>query len=226
MNGDVGVAFVRSVEQGQSQLYLQLQPGESVILRAFTDRTVQGPPWKYFRAASPATSLFGQWRVEFLAGGPTLPATFSTRRLSSWTDLGGTEAQNFAGTASYSLSFDAPDSAQREWDLSLGRVCQSARVRLNGRELGTLIIPPFRVTLKGLKRSGNKLEVEVTNVSANAIRYYDRRGVKWKNFSDINFVNLNYRPFDASNWPLTESGLMGPVTLTAIQPLNPLEAGQ
>jgi hypothetical protein len=137
--------------------------------------------------------------------------------------LGGNDAQNFAGTARYSISFDAPDATQRDWELSLGSVCQSARVRLNGRDLGTLITPPFRTVLKGVKPKDNKLEVEVTNVSANAIRYYDRAGVKWKTFHDINFVNLNYRPFDASDWPLTESGLLGPVTLTAIQPFDPRE---
>jgi hypothetical protein len=66
----------------------------------------------------------------------------------------------------------------------------------------------------------NLLEVEVTNVSANRIRDLDRRGVNWKNFNDINFVNLNYKPFDASNWPLTDSGLLGPVTLTPVVPIS------
>jgi hypothetical protein len=55
--------------------------------------------------------------------------------------------------------------------------------------------------------------VEVTNVAANCIRDLDRRKVVWRTFNDINFVNLAYKPFDASNWPLTESGLLGPVTL-------------
>jgi hypothetical protein len=40
--------------------------------------------------------------------------------------------------------------------------------------------------------------------------------VQWKIFKDINFVNLDYQPFDASNWPLTDCGLLGPVTLTAV----------
>jgi hypothetical protein len=31
-------------------------------------------------------------------------------------------------------------------------------------------------------------------------------------------VNINYRPFDASNWPLTDSGLLGPVILTPVVP--------
>ncbi|HEY7393693.1 MAG TPA: hypothetical protein VH559_02550, partial [Gemmatimonadaceae bacterium] len=59
-------------------------------------------------------------------------------------------------------------------------------------------------------------EVEVTNVSANRIRDLDRRHVDWKIFRDINFVGIDYKPFDASNWPVRPSGLMGPVTLQAI----------
>lgn len=86
---------------------------------------------------------------------------------------------------------------------------------MNGKDLGTLIIPPFRVTVDDLKPVGNQLEVEVTSTSANRIRDLDRRGVKWQNFHDINFVNQDYRPFNAANWPVAESGLIGPVTLTA-----------
>ncbi|MFO1512708.1 MAG: glycosyl hydrolase [Verrucomicrobiota bacterium] len=223
LSGNTGVAASRPSRGAQTQVYLQLRPGQSVILRAFTDREIGGPAWSDWRLASPGDELKGQWRVEFISGGPTLPPAFSTTRLESWTELGGDEAQNFAGTARYSISFDSPDATQRDWALSLGKVCQSARVRLNGRDLGTLITPPFRVIVKGLKAKGNKLEVEVTNVSANAIRYYDREGVPWRNFHDINFVNLDYRPFDASNWPLTDSGLLGPVTLTAVRPLSSLE---
>jgi hypothetical protein len=42
--------------------------------------------------------------------------------------------------------------------------------------------------------------------------------VPWKNFHEINFVNIDYRPFNAADWPLTDSGLLGPVTLTAVVP--------
>jgi hypothetical protein len=58
--------------------------------------------------------------------------------------------------------------------------------------------------------------VEVTNVAANRIRDLDRRGVRWRIFKDINFVNINYRPFDASDWPIRAAGLLGPVTLTPL----------
>jgi hypothetical protein len=90
-------------------------------------------------------------------------------------------------------------------------------VRLNGRDLGTLITPPFRLDVEGLRAAGNILEVEVTSTSANRIRDLDQRGVVWQKFHDINFVNLNYKPFNAADWPPADAGLLGPVTLIPLQ---------
>jgi hypothetical protein len=165
--------------------------------------------------------LAGTWQIKFLEGGPELPAAFASNQLGSWTQAPDTNAQRFAGTALYTLHFDAPAVRGQTWRLDLGQVGQSARVRLNGQDAGTLITPPFRATVAGLKATDNVLEVEVSNVSANRIRDLDRRGVKWKNFHDINFVNVDYKPFDASNWPLTDSGLLGPVTLTLVKTFWP-----
>jgi len=91
-------------------------------------------------------------------------------------------------------------------------------VTVNGKDYGTLITPPFRVVVDNLKPTGNVLDVEVTSVAANRIRDLDRRGVNWKIFKDINIVDVNYRPFNAADWPLTDCGLLGPVTLTAVKP--------
>jgi len=67
-----------------------------------------------------------------------------------------------------------------------------------------------------LRPAGNQLVVEVTNVAANRIRDMDQRGVPWRIFHDINFVNIDYQPFDASVWPVRPAGLLGPVTLTPL----------
>lgn len=75
---------------------------------------------------------------------------------------------------------------------------------------------PLQVETGPLLRTGNLLESEVTNLSANRVRDLDRRGVSWKKFNDINFVGIDYKPFDASNWPVRPSGLQGPVTLQAL----------
>jgi hypothetical protein len=45
----------------------------------------------------------------------------------------------------------------------------------------------------------------VTNLYANRIRDLDQRKVQWRIFHNIIFVNLDYKPFDASAWPLRPS---------------------
>jgi hypothetical protein len=221
MTGRTGIAAVKSgsADAKQTEVYLQLEPGESVIVRA-ADAQPAGSAWSYSQTATSGTAVTGEWRVEFVSGGPTQPASFTSTTPVSWTKPGG-ETEDFSGTARYTVSFDAPTAAGKPTWLDLGKVSQSARVKLNGKDYGRLILPPFRIQVDNLQPAGNKLEVEVTSTSANAIRYYDREEVVWKKFHDINVVNQDYKPFNAANWAVTESGLLGPVTLTAATLLHP-----
>jgi hypothetical protein len=57
------------------------------------------------------------------------------------------------------------------------------------------------------------LVIEVENLPSNRIKYLDEKKVGWKNYHDINFVNINYKKFDASSWVFVDSGLLGPVVL-------------
>ena len=87
------------------------------------------------------------------------------------------------------------------------------RVRLNGRDLGVRFMAPYCLDVQQgiLKEKGNVLEVEVTNLGANRLRWSDLNGVNWKYFSDINIVGRDYKKLDASKWSPRESGLLGPV---------------
>jgi len=223
MSGRVGLVECREtpmVVNEKTGVHLQLAPGQSIILRVFTGKKVEGQAWDYWQTNGQRVQIAGEWKVSFVRGGPALPADFQTGKLASWTTFPDTNSQAFAGTAKYEITFDAPDAAGKHFEINLGDVRQSARVKLNGRDYGTVIMPPFKVVVDNLKATGNELEVEVTSVAANRIRDLDRRGVLWKIFKDINVVNVNYRPFDASNWPLTDCGLLGPVTMTAVVPLH------
>jgi hypothetical protein len=218
MTGNSGAAEIRlNADAHPPQVHLELAAGDSIIIRAFQTKIVQGPAWIYHKSLSQPVEITGDWKIKFIAGGPVLPADFQTPKLASWTTFPDTNCQAFAGTAKYETTFDAPNSAGKTFELDLGDVRQSARVKLNGKDYGTLITPPFRIVVDNLKPTGNVLDVEVTSVAANRIRDLDRRGVKWKIFRDINIVDINYKPFDASNWPLTDCGLLGPVTLTPVQ---------
>ena len=220
LSGKIGAGKTRSGEGQGIEVLLSLPPGGSVVLFCSKSAASGGERWRDWATDGSAQEVKGEWRLSFLAGGPELPGETALQGPKNWADLADPKAQNFAGTGRYRVKFDLADWRPGMWKLDLGRVCQSARVRLNGRDLGTLFVPPFQVATDELKAQGNVLEAEVTNVSANRIRDLDRRKVEWKVFNDINFVNINYKPFDASNWLLTESGLIGPVTVTPVKPLE------
>ncbi|MDB5323326.1 MAG: glycoside hydrolase family 2 sugar binding protein [Phycisphaerales bacterium] len=215
LTGRAGFVATRDAD-GRSAVRLQLEPGQSVIVRTFSAEAPDGAKWAYEEFAGKPIDVTGKWSVKFVQGGPELPDAYETSTLASWTERADERAKAFAGSAVYTITFDAPPGAQRAI-LDLGKVCHSARVRLNGSDVRTVIMAPYRVRVDQLKDAGNVLEVEVTNLSANRIRDLDRRGVKWKNFEDINVVNIDYKPFDASKWAVRESGLMGPVTVTALK---------
>jgi hypothetical protein len=215
LSGRAGVAATR-IRDRKLQVYLQLASGESAIVRTYAGAKTQpqAQPWHYLATLNEGTVLQGEWHLEFIAGGPVLPASSRMTTLSGWTSLADPEAKRFAGTARYRLEFDGPARAVAdEWLLDLGDVRDVARVRLNGESLGTAWSVPFRVRLGAALKSRNVLEIDVTNLPANRIRDLDVRKVPWKNMRDINLVSVKYRPFDASAWEIEPAGLPGPVRL-------------
>ena len=229
MNGKAGVAAVRQnppTREG-SAVYLQLEPGASMIVR-LSDQPTQADRWSYWQNGAKATSLEGEWNVVFKQGGPALPSSRKLTSLSSWTDFGGDAGAKFSGTAVYSLPFARPTGNSDAWRLDLGQIGDSGRIRLNGKEVAGLIQPPWTVVIPAAElKAENRLEVIVTNLAANRIADMDRRGVKWKKFYNTNMparLRENMGPdklFTAAHWSPRPSGLLGPVTLTPVQRFDP-----
>jgi hypothetical protein len=214
-----GMTTFRRTADRKIRLFLQLLPGESILVKTY-NRKLNGKPWSYYRPSGEAQAVSGNWNIQFIDGKPQLPGAYKSPHLVSWTESVDSTAQWFSGTARYTIQFALPADFRtgQACMLDLGDVREAARVRLNGRDLGKTWSLPFkRQVPSGLLRSTNTLEVEVTNLSANRIRKMDQDRIPWRHFYDINLVDIQYRPFDAAGWRLVASGLLGPVSLTPIE---------
>ena len=188
----------------------RLEPGASCFVRTERPLRTQLVDGRDESSAAQAIAASG-WQVSPIVGGPEMPAATNlaaSARLPGWE----TWADSFSGTMLYVTTFDCPSHTPQALDL--GEVHEIARVRLNGRDLGVRIMPPYRFRLPPdcLRPIGNRLEVVVTNLGANRLRWNDLNGVRWKYFTDINMVGYDYKPLDAAQWKVLPSGLLGPVT--------------
>jgi hypothetical protein len=104
MTGQAGIGAMRLNTDGTAQVYLQLQAGESAILRMFAGRKIQEPAWVYWQAIG-QRGTHGRVAGEVFAD---LPCRHRSRRRSwrrgrCWAG----EARRFADGALQSR-FDAP----------------------------------------------------------------------------------------------------------------------
>src|SRR5699024_58071 len=158
--------------------------------------------------------LDNRWDIKFSKGGPELPESREIKKLSYWTDWNDDTANRFAGLGTYRTTFEVEKQSGKFYMLELGKVDESVRVIVNGEEAGIVWANPFQLEIgPWLKDGENTLQLEVANLMANRIRDLDKRGVEWRNYHEINFVNIDYKSFDATEWEVMESGLRGLVQI-------------
>ncbi|WP_420146920.1 glycosyl hydrolase, partial [Spirosoma sp.] len=186
----VGLAQ-RTTKTGKNEVFLQLEPGQSCFINV--SKSALGTSAKQPRSEDATIQLNEPWTLQFIKGKPALSTTHSLSSLASWTTLGDS-ASYFSGQARYVTTFNvsAKTDLSQTHTLDLGDVREVADVRLNGQPLGTAWCIPFQLTIppNRLRRGDNQLEINVTNLSANYMRLYDRQNPGWKKFYDINIVDI------------------------------------
>jgi len=219
----------------ETMLTLGFAPAQSCFV-VFRRAPLKSQAVSNFPARTPVVTLEGAWLVTFDPkwGGPAAPVTFES--LVDWTTRSESGIRYYSGTAVYRKTFDLA-AISGEMFLDLGTVNHLARVKVNGRDLGVVWCAPWGVAVpKGLlKRTGNVLEIEVTNVWANRLigdeqepedcvytpgymggRYLKRfpdwfaKHEKRPSAGRYTFTTWNY--FDKNSKPVS-SGLLGPVRL-------------
>ena len=211
-DGSLHDASAFRIENGRTVVPLRFDPAGSrfVVFRRATSIT-NGPVTHNDPAYAAVMSLAGPWSVSF---DPTLggPASVEFQALEDWTSRPEPGIRFYSGTATYRAAFDlVAGQAARPLFLDLGGVGIMAEVTLNGRELGTLWKPPFRVALADAVRPGrNELTVRVTNPWANRL-IGDNGLAETQRIARVSYPN----PYKADA-PLVSSGLRGPVTVQTV----------
>lgn len=181
--------------------------------------------------------LNGPWEVAFNKQ-YGLDKVYPFEALTDWRDHPDVAVRSYSGTAEYTLSFEVPAAFiqnKQKVKMDLGRVSIAATVTLNGREVGTTWIAPYRLDVTDALQVGtNHLKIEVANLWVNRLiadeSYKDTSGYQtasWYNPS--NDMPLWYmrnqappkskrftfttQPFFKADDPLVSSGLLGPVTI-------------
>lgn len=217
MNGERGKAQSQT-NNGKLQVRLQLKSGESLIIQTLNKPLDKEPAWNYPKEQAYSLSLDHGWKLNFVESTPSITGQFNIDSPISWTELEQPEAKINMGTGCYSIEIELPTIEADDWILDLGDVRESARVRINGNDAGTVWAAPFRLKAgKWLKPGKNLIEVEVTNLPANRIADMDRKNIEWRIFKDINMAKLNYMKGDYKNWSTMPSGLNGNVRLIPVK---------
>jgi len=176
--------------------------------------------WKF----KSVQEITGSWTVQFnpqwyypadgLSGDQVKGLLFFDK-LEDWSKRPESAVKHFSGTAVYRKTFDFPEPrpVRRSLDeggtlnplfLDLGVVKETARVKLNGKDLGVVWCVPWRVEITGAVKAGaNALEIEVVNLWPNRLIGDDALPeAQRKTRTNIGFNKAH---------PLLSSGLLGPV---------------
>lgn len=185
--------------------------------------------------------VLGPWTLRFPPGWGA-PPEVRLEELVSWNYHADPGVRFFSGTALYSKTLNVPASslrADRRVYLDLGTVCVMARVKLNGRDLGILWKPPYRVDITAAVKPGaNELEISVVNLWANRLigdEHLPEDSERNPNGTLKSWPQwlLEGKPsptgrFTFSSWRLwgkndllQDSGLLGPVTLRTVAVMPP-----
>lgn len=228
MTGDVQTAL-----HEDGQIYLDLKSGQSIIIQTYAESGVKAPADYALHAEMTGFALDGEWTLTFTNDShPAISKTYQLDNgVQAWENLDEQTAQ-LMGTGIYAKTFtltaEQVAMATGGWRIHLGDVRESARVRINGTDIGCAWSAPFALHCPPslLKAGENQIEIEVTNLPANRIRQMDIDGKTWRIFEDVNILAIKNGSIGVSgvtsyaDWEKMPSGLNSQVTLT---PLHQVE---
>jgi hypothetical protein len=156
----------------------------------------------------------GPWQVRFEAKYDPVPDPVTLPVLRDLSSSPVEGIRFFSGTAVYDCRFEGDETLSGRagrWLLDLGEVHHTARVFLNGEDLGLAWKVPYQIDVSGKLLPGdNHLEIRVTNSWANRLMGDERKPQSAR----VTFTSEQF--YTADDQPIP-SGLIGPVRILCIE---------
>lgn len=198
-------------KDGRTSIPLHLEAFESGFVVFREPGRKQIAATQNFPKLKTIMALNKPWEVSFDPkwGGPEKIIFPSLDDWSKRPELG---IRYYSGKAAYRVTFDCAVGSLNDYQfLSLGRVKNLASVKLNGHDLGIVWCDPWKIAIPEgvLQGRNNKLEITVANLWINRLigdsNLPQEKRLTW----------VPGNPFHPDS-PLQESGLLGPVTVQAM----------
>jgi len=213
VTGEVRVLNNYSQKEGRIIIPIKMEGLQSwFIVFSNSEEEIQTVYDTNFPELTIVQTLDSSWQVDFKNKeiGPKAPVKFS--KLQDWITNENDKIKYYSGTALYSSTFQyGGENNANPVFIDLGKVGVMASVKVNGIDVGTTWIAPYKLEITDAIKSGeNTVEVEVVNV--------------WRN----RLTGDKLLPEDErTTWVLVDSvtpeeelissGLIGPVTIKTLK---------
>jgi hypothetical protein len=136
-------------------------------------------------------------------------------KLEDWTKRPEQAVKHFSGTAVYEKWFEFQPIPGKSHFLDLGTVAETAKVTLNGKDLGVLWCTPRCIEITDALEAGeNELKIEVVNNWPNRLIGDGKLPAEQRRTR----TNIEkYNPLKTGEHTLLPSGLLGPVTISTTE---------
>jgi len=192
---------------------LVLEPNESmfIVFRSSSENTKMNEFTSNFPKPTQLTQLTAPWMVNFTdtLRGPKQAVVFN--KLYDWTTSNDHKIKYYSGSAIYKSTFKVDKLPSNKLIyLNFTEVPNLAKVKINGKYLGGVWTPPYRLNINdAIKKGNNSIEIEVANNWLNRLQGDSKLPEKERTTWTVHYPN--------PETPLQKSGLIGPITIDFVQ---------
>ena len=214
VTGEIRALNEFTEKQGRTMVPITMEPLQSWFV-VFSSSELKDMDKGYtdnFPSTTIQTTLVTSWEVDFHDKNIGPNKTIEFPRLTDWAAHENEQIKYYSGTVTYTATFNYDEYTNtKDVFIDLGDVGVMASVSVNGKDVGTTWIAPYKLKITDVVQDGeNSITVEVVNVWRNRLTG-DKMLPEDKRTTSVLVDAIT------SEEELVASGLLGPVTVQIIQ---------